>query len=145
MTAPVSKALRFAALGEFLRYLLCSLLALGSDAGLYKLGMMLGLTYPVAACIGFLVGLAVAYGLSVRWAFKVRAIGNAQAEFLIFAGVGVAGLLLTEALLWLQVSEFSIGAMTAKIGAAGVVFLFNFGARKALLFSHGARVARSIA
>jgi putative flippase GtrA len=145
MTAPASDGAGVAAFGEFLRYMACSALALASDYGLYDLGMRVGLSYPVAACVGFLAGLAVAYGLSVRWAFKVRAVGNARAEFLIFAGVGIAGLLLTEVLLWAQVSKLGFDPHWAKVGAAGFVFLFNFGVRKALLFSQGARVARSIA
>jgi putative flippase GtrA len=130
---------------EFLRYLLCSAVALGADGGLYALGMRLGLSYPVAACVGFMTGLAIAYSLSVRWAFRTRTVNDARAEFIVFAGVGVAGLLLTEVLLWVQVSKLGIPALTAKIFAAGFVFLFNFGARKALLFTRGGQVARSVA
>jgi putative flippase GtrA len=145
MTAPASRADRGTVIVEFARYLLCSAAALGADAGLYALGMRYGLTYPVAACMGFLTGLAIAYTLSVRWAFRTRSVKDARAEFIVFAGVGVAGLLLTEALLWLQVSGLGVPAMTAKIVAAGFVFLFNFGARKALLFTRGGLVARSVA
>jgi putative flippase GtrA len=145
MTALASKAVRAGVAGEFLRYLVCSALALGSDAGLYAIGIHAGMSYALAACLSFLVGLAVAYGLSVRWAFKVRAIDNPRAEFLVFAGVGIAGLLLTEALLWLQIAHLGFSPLWAKIGAAGVVFLFNFAARKALLFTRGANAAQSLA
>ena len=145
MTAAIFVEPRRSAVLEFLRYLVCSALALGADAGLYSLGMRLGLSFPVAACVAFLAGLAVAYGLSVRWAFRVRAVGSARAEFVVFASVGIAGLLLTEALLWLQISALGIGPIWAKAGAACVVFLFNFGARKALLFTQRADVAWSTA
>jgi putative flippase GtrA len=145
MTVPAFIELRRNSLVEFLRYLLCSALAFGADAGLYSVGIRLGLGYPVAASIAFLLGLSVAYGLSIRWAFRVRSIGNARAEFLIFAGVGIAGLLLTEALLWLQISILGIGPIWAKVAASGAVFLFNFGARKALLFTQLRKTSWSIA
>ena len=130
---------------EFLRYLASSALAFGADVGLYDLSLRLGLAYPVAACIGFAVGLAVAYTLSVRWAFKVRAVRDARAEFMVFAAIGVAGLLITELLLWIEIHGLGLDARVAKIGAAGCVFLFNFGARKALLFSRATSLARSAA
>lgn len=125
---------------EFARYLACSLLALAVDTGLYHGTMQLGLHYPWAAIVGFLAGLATAYTLSVRWAFEVRNVSNRTAEFAIFAGVGIAGLALTEGLLWLQIEALGLHPLAAKIVAAGVVCVFNFGGRKALLFTRDARV-----
>ncbi len=120
---------------EFLLYLACSLVALGVDTGLYALGLKLGLGYPIDAVIGFMGGLATAYGLSVRFAFKERRVRDARVEFVIFATIGIVGLALTELLLWLQVDRFGISALVAKVGAAGGVFVFNFLARKVLLFT----------
>lgn len=128
---------------DFLRYLVASALALGADFGLYAGAMRLGASYPVAACIGFCAGLALAYVLSVRWAFEVRTMRDARIEFAVFAGVGLAGLLLTESLLWLAIGELGLNALVAKIGAAGCVFLFNFSVRKALLFSPALRQPRT--
>ena len=130
---------------EFIRYLICSALALGADFGLYALSLRIGLPYPVAACIGFSAGLAIAYFLSVRWAFKVRAFQDARLEFVIFAAVGVAGLLLTEGLLWVQIDLLGLNRLLAKIFASGFVFLFNFGVRKTLLFSLASLPSRTIA
>lgn len=127
--------------GEFARYFACSALALATDFGLYSLGLHLGFGYPVAAVGGFVFGLWVAYQLSVRFAFQTRAVANERVEFMIFAGVGVLGLLLTEALLWVFVSRVALSPMWAKVVTAGFVFVFNFGVRKALLFTrHGRAV-----
>ncbi|MEP6501975.1 MAG: GtrA family protein [Betaproteobacteria bacterium] len=130
---------------EFARYLGCSVVALAVDASLYALGLRLGLAWAVAACIGFCAGLATAYVLSVRFAFKERSVQNARVEFVIFAAAGLVGLALTELLLWLQIGVIGTSPLIAKVGAAGGVFMFNFLARKALLFSRHVRPLRAAA
>lgn len=120
---------------EFILYFGCSLLALAADFGLYATGIRMGINYPLAAAIGFSAGLWLAYTLSVRYVFIKRRLSSEGAEFMVFAGIGLLGLLLTEALLWLMVGRGGIGPLPAKVAAAGIVFGFNFGARKALLFS----------
>lgn len=119
---------------ELARYFVASAIALGVDTGLYDLGLHAGLGYAIAAVAGFIGGLAVAYLISVRWAFRARRLGNARIEFVVFAAIGVLGLLLTEALLWLQIDVLAFGPVTAKLVASCGVFFFNFGARKLLLF-----------
>ena len=119
---------------ELARYFVASAIALGVDTGLYGLGLRLGLAYPVAAIAGFMGGLGVAYLISVRWAFRTRRLGDARLEFIVFAAIGVLGLLLTEFLLWLQIDVLAFGPLSAKLAAACGVFLFNFGARKLVLF-----------
>jgi putative flippase GtrA len=121
-------------LGELARYFVASAVALGVDTGLYALGLRLHLGYPLAAVLGFGGGLAVAYLISVRWAFTTRRFGDARIEFAVFALIGVLGLLLTESLLWLQIDVLAIGPLPAKLAASCGVFFFNFGARKLLLF-----------
>jgi hypothetical protein len=51
-----------------------------------------------------------------------------------FLATGVAGLLLTEALMRLFVGECGLSVPLAKLGTAGFVFLFNFVSRRDLLF-----------
>jgi putative flippase GtrA len=122
---------------EFFRYFIASGLALTIDFGLYTGGIsLLGWPYPVSAAAGFLAGLATAYVLSVRWVFSVRKINDPRREFVIFAGVGVAGLGLTEGVLFGLISGMHLNYLLAKILSAALVFLFNFLIRKLFLFSH---------
>jgi putative flippase GtrA len=123
------------ALLELARYFVASAAALGVDFGLYKLGLGLGWSYLLAALLGFCAGAVVAYVASVRWVFNARAVRNAGLEFGLFVAVGVAGLLLTELLLWLAIGKLGLPPLAAKLGTSGVVFAFNFVLRKVLLFS----------
>jgi putative flippase GtrA len=127
--SPVRRTLR-----ELVRYFVASAIALAVDTGLYALGLRLHLGYPLAAIVGFLGGLAVAYLISVSWAFTTRRLGDARMEFIVFAAIGVVGLLLTESLLWLQIDVLAFGPLPAKLAASCGVFFFNFGARKLVLF-----------
>ncbi len=120
---------------ELGRYFIASAVALGVDFGLYRLGLRLGWSYLLAALLGFSAGAVVAYFASVRWVFSARAVGNVGLEFGLFVGVGVAGLLLTELLLWLAVGKLGLPPLSAKLGTSAVVFAFNFVSRKVLLFS----------
>lgn len=133
--APVA-SLPVPSLGELLRYFLSSGLALGVDTSLYVLLMRVaGWSYASAAAAGFAAGLAVVYLLSVRWAFQTRRLTDSRAEFALFAAIGVAGLMLTEWLLWLLIDGLDADALVAKAVSACIVFIFNFSVRKWLLFS----------
>ena len=133
VTDPPARSLRLAR--EFARYFACSALALAVDAGLFGAGLRLGLAYPVAAAIGFIAGLAVAYTLSVRVVFRERRLKDARAEFVVFSCIGLGGLVITEILLWALMGQAAWHPASAKLVTAGFVFCFNFGARKVLLFT----------
>lgn len=120
---------------ELVRYFLSSAIALLGDMGVYLAALQLGLSYPIAAAAGFVVGLWAAYTLSVRWAFRTRRVNDPQIEFLLFTGIGILGLGLTELLLWVLIGSLHLPALMAKVATAGAVFFFNFGLRKALLFT----------
>ncbi len=127
-------------IAEFARYFVASAGALAVDAGLYRAGLQLGLAYQWAALVAFAAGAVVAYVASIAWVFEARAIRRSTLEFGLFVAIGVAGLLLTELLLWVQIDHFGWPKFLSKAGAAGVVFFFNFGMRKTLLF--GTRMAQ---
>jgi putative flippase GtrA len=119
---------------ELLRYFLASAGALAVDTGLFSALLQAGMAYPVAATLGFCAGAVVAYLASVFWVFESRSVRNAGVEFGVFVGIGVGGLLLTEALLWLFIGRLGLPPVASKLGAAGFVFLFNFVVRRATLF-----------
>jgi putative flippase GtrA len=123
-------------LWEGSRYFLASALALGVDAGTYVVLIHLGgIQYLVSAPIGFAIGVTVIYLLSTRWVFRERRLSDARREFVIFVVIGILGLLLNELIIFLGVDRLALSYELAKVASAGIVFGFNFSARKLLLFT----------
>lgn len=127
-----------AGLREFGLYGLASAVALLADWGALLALTQVGLNYLLASAAGFLLGMAVAYALSIAFVFRVRPILDRRREFAGFLAVGLAGLLLTQGLMALWVEALGLGPGLAKAPTAGIVFLFNFSVRRALLFRHAA-------
>ena len=121
---------------EPVRYLLISALALLADMLVFSATLrMADVAWPVAACLGFVSGVCVAYGLSIHYVFRVRKLRRTpMAEWLIFVGLGMLGLGVTQAVLYLCIEWLSWSAEFAKLAAAVVTFMTNFLSRKVFLF-----------
>ena len=102
---------------------------------LYLFTEFAGLHYLVSACLGFMVGISVNYALSVSWVFDHRSVNNRVHEFAIFVSIGMSGLAFNAALMWIFTELAGFHYLASKVIATALIFLFNFGARKVLLFS----------
>ncbi len=120
-------------------YGLVSIVALACDWGLLVGLAAAGLPYLAASTLSFTVGMAVAYALSIRFVFPTRRAVSREAEAGGFFAVGILGLLLTQALLFVLVSKLGVPVALAKAPTAGVVFLFNFACRRGLVFAASPR------
>lgn len=124
---------------QFARYLVVGGFAAVIDfASLYSLTEFAGLHYLASAAIAFLLGLAANYLLSRTWVFDQRRIANSTMEFVVFAAIGVVGLGLNEAIMWVAQEKVHLHYMIGKAISAAMVLLWNFGARRVLLFSGSA-------
>ena len=94
-----------------------------------------GLHYLAAASLSFVAGTAVVYWVSVRHAFRYRRVTDRRAEFGYFATIGVIGVALNLFLMYALVDWLHLHYLLAKIGAAAVSFVVNFGLRRWLLFT----------
>jgi putative flippase GtrA len=115
-------------------YGLASAAALAVDWGLLLALTRLGVDYRIATAVGFSAGIGVTYLLSISMVFRHRAVVDRRREFVGFLGVGLAGLVLTQLLMALWVERLNMAPGLAKIPTAGLVFIFNFTLRRALLF-----------
>ena len=126
-------------LKEAVGYGLASAIALAADAGiLFVLVHFFGWWYLAAATVSFTVGVAVTYVLSVTLVFERRRVESRRVEFAAFAAVGVLGLLINNAVIYLGVRHFRLHYMVAKAVAALFTFAGNFLARRQLLFARPA-------
>lgn len=122
--------------GEFWRYLLVSLAALGVDVALlYALTSLAGVHYLISSAISYSTGAIVSYVLCVTVVFGARRLSDWRAEFAIFFLVGLFGLAATQVVLKVAVEGLGLNYLVGKIAAVGVSFILNFLGRKALLFT----------
>ena len=120
---------------HIIRSFFSSILGFSVDFGLLAfLVEILGIHYVVAASISFTAGTAVTYMISVRYIFPRRNVRDKKLEFLLFTAIGVAGVILNGVLLWVFTEHAGVYYLLSKIGAATIVFFWNFFARKLLLF-----------
>lgn len=125
---------------DLLGYGLCSALALALDCSLLYSLTWAGMNYLAAAAISFLSGMLLAYTLSIRFVYNGRRSANVKREALGFFAIGIAGLLLNQILLFGCVDGLQLSLIAAKGFTTLLVFLFNFVARRSLLFSGGDRL-----
>ncbi len=125
---------------DLIGYGLCSAAALILDCGLLFGLTYVGVNYLPAAAIGFFSGMVLAYILSVRFVYAGRRGTNKKWEAIGFFAIGLAGLLLNQILLYGLVDGLQLSLAFAKALTAIGVFLFNFAARRSMLFSSEASV-----
>lgn len=120
---------------QFVRYFFVGGFAFVVDFGLlYILTEYAGLHYLLSATLSFIAGLLVNYIISCLWVFSNSKFKSRIVEFLFFAAIGVVGLGLNDFLIWLFTDCIGTHYMFSKIVAAAVVYLWNFFARKYLVF-----------
>jgi len=134
-TSPLVEGMGSPGTHEFIRYFIASAIALVVDAGsLYLLTDVAGLPYLYSGAIAFILGLTIIYVLSVTWVFDRRVLRDPKAEFLLFAVIGIVGLGINEAVLWVATDVIGLYYLISKVLSVIFVFSWNFGARKYALF-----------
>ncbi len=120
---------------QLARYGIVGLVALASDYLILVLLTEYGqINHLSSAVAGFIVGLLVNYNLATKFVFKKSKLNDKKTEFFIFSIIGVVGLLFTLGLMWLLTDFFSVHYTVSKAVSVGAVFLWNFYARKLILF-----------
>lgn len=120
---------------QLFRYAVVGGLAFAADYGLlYALTEWCGLYYILSATLSFVAGLTVNYLISIHWVFNESKLRSRTAEFVIYAAVGVVGLLFNNLLLYLFTDCLELHYMISKLVSAAIVLLWNFVARRLILF-----------
>jgi len=136
---------------EFFRYVLVGGIAFLVDFGVLYLSKTLFFPHMghtgilLAAALGFTAGLIFNYIFSLLFVFK-QIDENVKRRkirsFVLFAVIGIIGLLITELCMYAGVYMFGQKwYLIVKIFTAGIVLLWNYAGRKALIFK-GAKLGQ---
>ena len=106
----------------------------GDFGSLFLLTKIAGLHYLLSATIAFTIGLSINYILSILWVFKSKTINNRSLEFLIFAVIGIVGLVLNVLIIWFSTEQLNIFYLHSKLISTAIVYFWNFLARKYILY-----------
>lgn len=125
-----------AGLRELLGYGFATLVAFGIDVGLLTLLVArLRVHYLLAAAVSFVIAAAVMWLLCVRFVFRFRRVASAALELSAFVALGVVGLVVQAAVMFLGVEVVGAHYLAAKLSASCCTFFINFLLRRTLLFS----------
>ncbi|MCL2144119.1 MAG: GtrA family protein [Endomicrobia bacterium] len=121
---------------QFVKYFFASAAALFIDFSLlYILTEFAGLFYIVSATLSFTAGLFVTYFVSKKFIFTKSSISNRKLEFIVFYIIGIIGLIINIVVLWLLTDKVGLFYMYSKIFTAFFTYLWNFFARKYIIFN----------
>jgi len=90
--------------------------------------------YLHAATIAFSLGLSTSYSLSISWVFQERKFTNTFVELGLFTLIGGIGLLCNGLAIWFFTEYADLHYLFSKMVSALFVFLWNFLAKKFVLF-----------
>mgnify|MGYP003311549769 CR=1 FL=1 len=120
---------------QLFRYGFVAVGAFAVDYGVYfLLSYIMGVQYLVAALAGFLMGTATNYLISKYLVFQGEPKSRTFEVLLVFLISGV-GLLWLELGLYALTEIYGIHYLLSKLIMTGVVFLWNFFARKLFMYS----------
>lgn len=118
---------------QFIKYFGAALVGYVVDFGLLILfAEIFNVHYLIAASIGFISGLIIIYFLSNKYVFGESKIRSRSKEFSLFALIGIIGLGILAALMWLFTDQLGVNYIISKIIATIFVYLWNFFARRSL-------------
>lgn len=120
---------------QFIRYVFVGGIATIADWGVLYIATESGLYYIISAVISFVVGLAVNFALSKLLVFKSNeAKVGSVLEFVSYGIIGLIGLGLTMAIMYVMTDVCGVHYMLSKVLATVLVLFWNYIARKKILY-----------
>lgn len=86
-----------------------------------------------SSALAYIISTIVNYMLSINWVFTINGDNSKNKNFLLFTIFSLAGLLLTELIMWYGCRVLLINYLIVKILAVSIVMVFNYITRKIFL------------
>ena len=118
---------------QFYRYFFVGGVSFLADGGSLFFITTIGVNYLISVIFAFVIGLAVNYGLSKLLVFEKSSV-NGKIEFLVYGIIGVIGLGFTEIIMYVLTEIAGLYFMVSKVIATIIVLVWNFVARKIILY-----------
>ena len=127
---------------EFSRYVIVGGIAFIADIStlyIFKEYLLEGVQFALylATAIGFMAGLTVNYLLCIKFVFlsaKGTESGKGKRDKILFTVIGVIGLGINELGMSIGAGFYEINYLFVKVVVAGIVLLWNYFARKFMIF-----------
>lgn len=121
---------------QFFRYAFVGGWATLADWGvLYFLTEMCKIYYQLSGIVAFFMGLTVNFLLSKKFVFSAeKKQHSSSTEFAVYAIIGLIGLVITMLIMFVLTEKVGFHYMISKIIATGAVLVWNFAARKIVLY-----------
>lgn len=94
----------------------------------------LEMNYLLVGAGGFIIATTVNYFLSIRFVFETGVRFGFLKEILLVFLISLIGLIINQAVLYFGIGVLNWEMLLVKVGATGMVFFWNFGARAQLIF-----------
>ena len=128
---------------QFFRYLFVGGFAAVVNIGfLFIFTDMFGIHYIISNILSFILGLITNYLLSISFVFNTEKVSDRKKEFIVYGAIGLIGLAIDTALMFILTSVFSIYYMISKVIATFITFIWNFIARKLMYKKEGKKYAK---
>ncbi len=96
----------------------------------------LGVHYMLSVVTAFAASVLVSYFFNIYWVFHKRKYDKQHHEIFLFFSISVVGLLLTSFFMYFFTEKVEMFYLHSKVISASIVFVWNFMARKYLLFNN---------
>jgi len=121
---------------QLFRYLFAGGIAFLADVSiLYFLTEYSHVHYLMSSLAGFSIGLTITYLMSIFWVFDEKSKDNKAVELTLFIIIGIIGMGLTSLFMWLFTTILLFHYLFSKILTTAIVFVWNFVAKKQILFT----------
>lgn len=124
---------------KVLRYFVVGGIAASVDIGcFFLLTQILHAEWFWSAVASFVLATTINYLLSIRYVFRSGARFRRHHEVLLVFAVSASGLAINQLVLWTMVTRVGLGLMASKFVATSLLFVWNYGLRKNLVFGERA-------
>lgn len=121
-------------LKRVLRFGIVGVINTAVDIGIFSLLFYsFGASLLVANTAGYLVAVSGSFVLNKNWTFsETKHEGRAERQYLLFIGLGLGGLALSNIVVW-SLTHF-MPEIASKLASVVVLFVWNFGTSRLIVF-----------